>query len=91
MDLDAELLQEASGEGAGGDTGGALPGAGALQDVARILPVVLGGAGGVRVAGPQALTPFWGHNQRLPGIALPVRFWIGGDDMDADETPPVKD
>ena len=40
-DLDAELLEQPPGERARGDPRGGLPRAGALQDVARVEPVVL--------------------------------------------------
>ena len=56
-DLDAELVEQPLGQGAGGDPRGGLPGAGALQDVAGVEPVVLEHAGQVGVARPGAGDP----------------------------------
>src|SRR5437879_13074608 len=58
-DLDVELLEQQLAHGPAGDAGDGLAGAGALQDVARVLAVVLEDARevGVRRAGPRDLAP----------------------------------
>src|SRR3989442_3505298 len=57
-DLDVELLEQQLAHGPAGDPGDGLAGAGALQDVARVLAVVLEDARevGVPRAGPRDLT-----------------------------------
>src|SRR2546428_3822251 len=56
-DLDVELLEQQLAHGPAGDPGDGLAGAGALQDVARVLAVVLEDARevGVARAGPRDL------------------------------------
>ncbi len=54
---DAELLQQATADGAYGNAGGCLAGGGALQDVARVVEAVLHGAREVGVAGAEAGHP----------------------------------
>src|SRR3989442_9950585 len=56
-DLDVELLEQQLAHGPAGDAGDGLAGAGALQDVARVLAVVLEDARevGVPRAGPRDL------------------------------------
>ena len=49
-DLDAELVEQPPGERAGRHPGGGLPGAGPLEDVAGVDPIVLEHAGEVGVA-----------------------------------------
>src|SRR3989475_7161230 len=58
-DLDVELLEQQLAHGPAGDPGDGLTGAGALQDVARVLAVVLENARevGVPRAGPRDLAP----------------------------------
>src|SRR5437879_9273005 len=58
-DLDVELLEQQLAHGPAGDAGDGLAGAGALQDVARVLAVVLEDARevGVPRAGPRDLAP----------------------------------
>src|SRR3989475_5990780 len=58
-DLNVELLQQQLAHGPAGDPGDGLTGAGALQDVARVLAVVLEDARevGVPRAGPRDLSP----------------------------------
>src|SRR2546426_4729301 len=58
-DLDVELLEQQLAHGPAGDAGDGLAGAGALQDVARVLAVVLEDARevGVPRAGPRDLPP----------------------------------
>src|SRR2546428_14074879 len=65
-DLDVELLEQQLAHGPAGDPGDGLAGAGALQDVARVLAVVLEDARevGVARAGPRDLPA-----ARLPGGA----------------------
>src|SRR6266581_7201286 len=60
-DLDVELLEQQLAHGPAGDAGDGLAGAGALQDVARVLAVVLENARevGVPRAGPRDLAPAW--------------------------------
>ena len=53
-DLDPELVQQPPREGAGGHPGGGLPGAGALEDVAGVHPIVLEHSHEVGVTGPRA-------------------------------------
>src|SRR5881396_3713089 len=88
-DLDAELLQEHLAHRAAGHPGHRFPGARALQDVARVLAVVLEGPREIRVAGPRTrhlatpLAPrsvcFGGHHVLpvLP-IAIPHEHRDGG-------------
>src|SRR2546422_5252687 len=88
-DLNAELLQEHLAHRAAGHPGHRFPGARALQDVARVLAVVLEGAREIRVAGPRTrhlaspLAPggvrFGGHHVLpvLP-IAIPHEHRDGG-------------
>src|SRR2546430_4244191 len=52
-DFDAELVQEHLAHRAAGHPGHRFPGARALQDVARVLAVVLEGAREIRVARPR--------------------------------------
>ena len=54
VEPDAELLQQAHGDGPGAHPGGGLPGAGPLQDVAHVGETVLHGSGQVGVAGADA-------------------------------------
>src|SRR3989449_8607584 len=88
-DFDAELLQEHLAHRAAGHPRHRFPGARALQDVARVLAVVLEGAREIRVAGPRTrhlaapLAPggvrFGGHPVLpvLP-IAIPHEHRDGG-------------
>src|SRR5712692_2577782 len=75
-DLDAELLQEHLAHRAAGHPRYRFPGARALEDVPRVLPVVLEGAREIRVAGPRT------RHLAAPLAARGVRF--GGHDV-----PPV--
>ena len=56
-DLDAEAREELAGEGAGGDARRGLAGAGALEDVAHVVALVLQRAGEVGVARAAAASP----------------------------------
>src|SRR3989442_12715792 len=88
-DLDVELLEQQLAHGPAGDPGDGLAGAGALQDVARVLAVVLENARevGVPRAGPRDLAParlrgdpgLRGHHV-LPGlpVAGPHEHRAGG-------------
>src|SRR2546428_12994481 len=73
-DLDVELLEQQLAHGPAGDPGDGLAGAGALQDVARVLAVVLEDAreGGVARAGPRdpPAAPLR-RRLRLPGHPVP--------------------
>src|SRR5947208_16529639 len=82
-DLDVELLEEDLAHGPAGDAGDGLAGAGALQDVARVLAVVLEDARevGVPRARPRNLPParlrgglgFRGHHV-LPVLPAAVPY-----------------
>src|SRR6266705_5248109 len=88
-DFDAELLQEHLAHRAAGHSGHRFPGARALQDVARVLAVVLEGAREIRVAGARTRhlaaplaaggVRFGGHHVLpvLP-IAIPHELRDGG-------------
>src|SRR3989442_5011627 len=68
-DLDPKLLQEHLAHRAAGHPSHRFPGARALQDVARVLAVVLEGAREIRVAPPRA-------RQLTAPLAPPgVRLW----------------
>ena len=64
-DFYAEFVEQPAGEGAGGHPGRRLPGAGALEDVPRVQPVVLEHAHQVGVARAAAGSP-GGGGSRLP-------------------------
>src|SRR5256886_17322554 len=93
-DLDPNLLQEHLAHRAAGHPAHRFPGARALQDVARVLAVVLEGPREIRVAGPRTrhlaapLAPrgvrFGGHHVLpvLP-IAIPYEHRDGGAERPA--------
>src|SRR2546426_349491 len=68
-DLDVELLEQQLAHGPAGDPGDGLAGAGALQDVARVLAVVLEDARevGVARAGPRDLPVARAGRRGAPG------------------------
>ena len=94
MDLDAERAQERLGERAGGDAGGGLARAGALEHVADVGEAVLLDAGEVGVAGPRQVDLLDLGLDR-PGVhpLLPVRVVAVGDQQRdrAAERAPVAD
>jgi hypothetical protein len=69
-DFDAELREEAAGDGADGDAGGGFAGGGALEDVADVIEAVLDGAGQVGVARAEAGDAFDFSLDRLDGHFL---------------------
>src|SRR2546428_13768034 len=80
-DFDAELVQEHLAHRAAGHSGHRFPGARALQDVARVLAVVLEGAREIPVARPRtrplAAPPppggvRFGGPPVLPGLPIPI-------------------
>src|SRR2546427_12261599 len=88
-DLDVELLEQQLAHGPAGDPGDGLAGAGALQDVARVLAVGLENARevGVPPAGPRDLAPArLSGDPALPGhpirpvlpVAVPHEHTDGG-------------
>src|SRR5438128_12591131 len=97
-DLDPKLLQEHLAHRAAGHPGHRFPGARALQDVARVLAVVLEGPREIRVAGPRTrhlaapLAPrgvrFGGHHVLpvLP-IAIPYEHRDGEPSVSPARTP----
>ena len=75
-DLDPELVEQPSGQGSGRDPGGGLPGAGPLEHVPGIQPVVLEHPGevGVTRTGPGHPAPddrlrFTPRQERRPAMA----------------------
>ena len=76
-DLDAELVEQPLGEGARGDPRRGLAGAGALQDVAGVEPVVLEHAGEVGVAGTRSADAAAAQLARLGRLVRHHVFPVG--------------
>ena len=70
-DLDPELVEQPPGQGAGGHPRRGLPGAGPLEDVARVEPIVLEHAGEVGVARAGTGDPAAAQLARLGGLVAP--------------------